>query len=93
VTPGRAFRIIIAVATLSTSPAIAWAQDAIAAPAQKTIGSGNAKIEPALIVMNARGAALQGDKLTLTGVSANSIMFADRPVRAAGHALTAHLLE
>ena len=32
--------------------------------------------------MNARGASLQGGKLTLTGVSANSILFADRPVRA-----------
>ena len=43
--------------------------------------------------MNARGATLQGDKLTLNGISPNSIVFADRPVRAAGHALTAHLLE
>ena len=43
--------------------------------------------------MNARGATLQGGKLTLTGVSPNSIVFADRPVRAAGHALTTHLLE
>ncbi len=48
---------------------------------------------PSLIVMNARGANLQGQKLTLTGVSANSIVFADRPERAAGHALTTHLLE
>jgi hypothetical protein len=31
--------------------------------------------------------------LILTGVSPNSIIFADRPVRSAGHALTAHLLE
>ena len=55
----------------------------------------NAKpvMEPALIVMNARGATLQGEKLTLTGVALNSIVFADRPVRAAGHALTSHLLE
>ena len=50
-------------------------------------------IEPALIVLNARGASLQGGTLTLTGISANSITFADRPVRAAGHLLTAHLLE
>ena len=46
-----------------------------------------------LIVMNARGASLQGGKLTLTGVSPNSIVFADRPERAAGHTLTTHLLE
>ena len=50
-------------------------------------------IVPSLIVMNARGATLSGGKLTLTGVSPNSIVFADRPVRGAGHALTTHLLE
>ncbi len=50
-------------------------------------------MEPSLIVMNARGASLQGQTLTLTGVSANSIIFADRPVRAAGHLLTAHAVE
>ena len=43
--------------------------------------------------MNARGASLQGGKLTLTGVAPNSIVFADRPVRAAGHSLTTDLLE
>src|SRR4029453_9781768 len=51
------------------------------------------QIEPALIVMNAAGAKLEGNKLTLIGATPNSIIFADRPVRAAGHALTAHLLE
>jgi hypothetical protein len=48
---------------------------------------------PSLFVMNARGASLQGQTLTLDGVSPNSIVFADRPVRAAGHLLTRHLLE
>ena len=46
---------------------------------QKTIGasaSATAKVEPALIVMSADGAALAGDKLTLTGVAPNSIIFA-----------------
>ena len=50
------------------------------------------EIVPSLIVMNARGASLQGGKLTLTGVAPNSIVFADRPVRAAGHSLTTDLL-
>ena len=68
-------------------------------PAQsemKTIGvPSNAKPEvvPSLIVMNSEGATLQGDKLTLTGVAPNVIIFADRPVRSAGHALTKHFLE
>ena len=56
-------------------------------------GSAKLDMEPSLIVMNARGASLQGQILTLNGISSNSIVFADRPVRAAGHALTAHLLE
>ncbi|MDL2397434.1 hypothetical protein [Rhizobium mayense] len=56
---------------------------------QKTIGmvkpSGPV---PSLFVLNSAGASLQDDKLTMTGVSANSIVFADRPVRAAGHVTT-----
>lgn len=43
---------------------------------------------PSLAVINADGATLEGNTLTLTGVSANSIVFADRPVRAAGHVRT-----
>jgi hypothetical protein len=41
-----------------------------------------------LAVINSDGATLQGNKLTLKGVTKNSIVFADRPVRAAGHVLT-----
>jgi hypothetical protein len=85
---------------LAATPIGALAQNAPdIKPAQtqtKTIGvPSNAKEEivPSLIVMNSRGATLAGDKLTLTGVSPNVIIFADRPVRSAGHALTAHFLE
>ena len=62
-------------------------------PLQKTIGQAKPEVVPSLIVINSRGATLADGKLTLTGVSPNSIVFADRPVRAAGHALTVHLLE
>ncbi|ALA19785.1 hypothetical protein AL346_16160 [Chelatococcus sp. CO-6] len=48
---------------------------------------------PSLIVLNSRGATLEGNTLTLTGVAGNAIIFADRPVRSAGHALTEHLIE
>jgi hypothetical protein len=48
---------------------------------------------PSLFVMNARSAGLQGQTLTLAGVSPTSIVFADRPVRAAGHLPTDALLE
>ena len=93
----RSACIAVAIAGLLCTPGLALADDAITAPAMKTIGTpaGPAKsqIEPSLIVMNSRGARLAGTTLTLTGVSPNAIIFADRPVRAAGHALTAHLLQ
>lgn len=46
---------------------------------------------PSLAVINAQGARLEGNQLTLTGVAPSSIVFADRPVRAAGHVPTADL--
>jgi hypothetical protein len=62
----------------------------------KTIGTPTAaakpEIVPSLFVINSRGAALQGDTLTLTGVMPHSIIFADRPVRSAGHQLTADVI-
>ena len=79
-------------------PGLAQTQTAPTAPPhvqlQKTIG-GTPKTEvvPSLIVLNSQGASLQGNKLVLTGVSPNSIVFADRPVRAAGHDLTSHIVE
>jgi hypothetical protein len=71
----------------------AQAQDAISAPASKSIGVAKPEMVPSLIVLNADGATISGGTLTLTGIASNAIIFADRPVRAAGHALTAHLLE
>ena len=53
-------------------------------PLAKTIGQpSQAGAIPALAVINAQGAKLEGNQLTLRGVSPNSIVFADRPVRAA----------
>jgi hypothetical protein len=62
-------------------------------PLQKTIGQAKTEVVPSLIVFNARGASLQGGKLVLTGIAPNSIVFADRPVRAAGHDTTAHVVD
>jgi hypothetical protein len=92
----HAASIIFAVAGLFCAPELSFAQNAPAAPPAKTIGvpsSVKPQIVPSLIVMNSRGANLQGQTLTLTGVASNSIVFADRPIRAAGHDLTVHLLE
>jgi hypothetical protein len=84
--------LAVGAAQAQTAPA----QDAIAAPGQKTIGqpaAANDGMIPSLAVINSRGATLQGATLTLTGVSPNSVIFADRPFRAAGHVLTKHFLK
>jgi hypothetical protein len=63
-------------------------------PLQKTIGqSKSGAVVPSLIVLNSSGATLSDGKLVLTGVAPNSIIFADRPVRSAGHDLTVHVIE
>jgi hypothetical protein len=76
------------------APLCTLAQDAISAPGQKTIGQpAKGDMIPSLAVINSRGATLQGATLTMTGVGLNSIVFADRPFRAAGHVLTKHFLK
>ena len=71
----------------------AGAEDAISHPAKKPIGPTKNDMVASLAVINAKGASLQGNKLTLTGVAPNSIVFADRPVSAAGHVLTSHFIK
>jgi hypothetical protein len=87
--------MIIALLLCGAAPALAQTTPSTPQyePLQKTIGQAKPEMVPSLIVMNARGASLQGGKLALTGVAPNSIVFADRPVRAAGHSLTTDLLE
>lgn len=58
-------------------------------PLAKTIGQvSSTGPVPSLYVLNSAGAKLEGTTLTMTGVSMNSIVFADRPTRAAGHLTT-----
>ncbi len=85
--------MLMTLGALLCAPGWALAQNAITTPAQKAIGQSKTEMVPSLIVLNARGASLQGQTLTLTGVSPNSVVFADRPVRAAGHTLTSILLD
>lgn len=72
------------------------AQTAPAPSSMKSIGTPSAaakpEIVPSLFVLNSRGATLQGETLTMTGVMPHSIIFADRPVRSAGHQLTADII-
>jgi len=89
----HAIGLCAALLALVAAPAAALAQDAISAPAQKTIGAPKGEMIPSLAVINSHGAGLQGNVLTMTGVSLNSIVFADRPVRAAGHVLTKDFLK
>jgi len=90
---------VFILASMLSAPVPALAQTAPATtsphvPLQKTIGQQQqTQVLPSLIVMNSRGATLQGGKLILTGIAPNSIVFADRPHRAAGHDLTSRLLE
>lgn len=63
-------------------------------PLQKTIGQATLTgTIPSLFVLNAQGATLADGKLTMTGVSPNSIVFADRPVRAAGQIETKQFVD
>jgi hypothetical protein len=79
---------------LAAAAGSALAQDAIKAPASKSIGGAKShQMVPSLAVLNARGATLGGGKLTLTGVGSNTIVFADRPVRAAGHVSTLEFVD
>jgi hypothetical protein len=92
-TLNRIVCMAVAVAGLALVPQLASAEDAISHPAKKPIGPSKNEMVPSLAVLNARGATLEGNKLTLTGVTPNSIVFADRPVRSAGHVLTSHFIK
>jgi hypothetical protein len=79
-------------APAATAPQVAPHTGPHAGP--KTIGRPKAPLlVPSMIVLNARAAALKDRKLVLDGVSPSAIVFADRPVRSAGHALTSHVIE
>jgi hypothetical protein len=92
----RAFYALMTITPLICMPLSASAQTpGTGATSAPPPGKSSVKTDmvPSLFVMNAHGASLQGQTLTLDRVSPNSIVFADRPVRAAGHLLTQHLLE
>lgn len=87
------FGALAIAASLLSFSGVAFAEDAISAPATKTIGqTKTGKMVPSLAVLNSGGATLANGKLTMTSVSANSIVFADRPVRSAGHVTTTEFI-
>ena len=80
---------------MAIAPHTLQAQESIHEPGSKQIGTPkgeHSEMVPSLYVLNAQSATLQGDTLTLNGVPPSVIVFADRPVRAAGHELTKHLI-
>ena len=79
---------------LAQMPAPSTTPSAITAPAQKTIGTPSTrKHSSSLIVVNARGAKLQGQTLTLEGVSPSAVFFTTRPARGVGHMLTPDMVD
>jgi hypothetical protein len=88
-------RLAAPICALVLGFAPAFAQDSTPhVPLQKTIGAVTATGPvPSLAVLNADGATLADGKLVLTGISPNSIVFADRPIRSAGHVMTAQFLQ
>jgi hypothetical protein len=90
--------IIAAIVVLTVGLAVLGAvvpalAQVMSAPEHKPGTTTRTEMVPSLIVMNAQGASLHGGTLTLSGVAPSTIVFTDRPVRAAGHMLTAHLIE
>jgi hypothetical protein len=89
---GNLARLVLLATSFCFTVGVTHAQDAVVrpnVPLKKTIGvvTPTGPV-PSLAVINSAGATLDNDKLTLTDVSANAIVFADRPVRAAGHLTT-----
>lgn len=87
-----AFRLV-SIAALLLAPGFALAQTANTSTAPKTADTAKAAKVSSLLVVNSRGAKLEGDTLTLEGVSPNTIIFSDRPVRKAGHVMTSKMLD
>lgn len=90
----RLQRIVpIAALCLAALPQLALAQDQGNAPLKMIGQVAQTGPVPSLFVLNADGATLKDGTLTLTGVSPNSIVFADRPTRSAGHVETKQFIE
>jgi hypothetical protein len=92
----NAFSLLLA-GSLTLLAGTVLAQDAAKTPhvpLAKTVGQVSQQAPVAsLLVINAGGAKLEGDKLVLSNVSANSIIFSDRPTRAAGHIATDEIVK
>lgn len=94
-------RLSVALAVATAVLGFTFASSAQTPPAQSTVqglpkvvgAARHPRVVPSMFVLNARGARLHDGKLILDGVTPNVIVFADRPVRSAGHIMLTHVLE
>lgn len=92
----RATLIAVASASLVSIPGQLSAQTTQTkphVPLEKSIGQAKSEVVPSLFVLNSKGVSLKDGKLVLAGIYPNAIVFADRPVRAAGHDMTTRIVE
>ncbi|MBB4349401.1 hypothetical protein [Aliirhizobium cellulosilyticum] len=81
--------VLIAVISTALWSSAAFAQSPPVNAPQKNIGEVSRPSSVAtLLVMNADSATLEGGQLVLSNVAKNTIAFAERPVKAAGHLVT-----
>lgn len=84
----------LAVAFALATTGASLAQTTATPPAPKRMAeTGVPRTVALLFAIHARSATLQGKTLVLTGVAPNIVVFADRPIRAAGHARTSKLVD
>ena len=89
-------------AALILASGYAFAQTPTPAPAAPTAAAAgpkmigvptNRRYSTALIVLNAKGGRLEGDKLILDGVQPTATLFTSRPARTVGHMATPEMVE
>ena len=90
----RLFSGLIAASLGLAAASPSFAQSSTTPPAPKRMAETGAPESVALLfALHAGGATLQGTTLVLSGVAPSIVVFADRPIRAAGHARTSRLMD
>src|SRR3954466_8965570 len=93
----RPVSLALLASSMLLAPGIAFSQDATIkphVPLEKSIGQVRPTGPvPSLAVLNSAGAKLDGNKLTLSGVAENVIVFAARRGGAAGHVTTEQFIQ
>lgn len=83
---------LAAIGFMAAGPAAAQSPATPQAP-KRMAETGMPQSVSLLFALHAKSATLQGKTLVLTGVAPNVVVFADRPIRAAGHARTSKLID